>query len=167
MVHEPAGQLPPELVAVVLALAGVRRGDVVLDLAPSAGLTAGAAAAAGTHGTVLVRQAENTPLPAGATASFAEVEEAVSAGLVIGKVLLAAPETEARSLAPLLLAVRPLLAPGARVTVASRSGGGAISDGLPSVLAGCGLVVAHAEGLQLGGGRGRVALAVGRPAGAG
>lgn len=162
-----------ELAATVFALAGVRAGDVVLDLTPAAGLTAGFVAGAGRAGRVLALRRDDDSLAgvAGATGagveSISEPADLAGSDVRVAKVVCVQPEAEARALTSLLLAVRPLLAPGARVTAASRSGAGALTDGLPSVLAECGLVVVHAEGMSvvLGstGQARRLALAVGRP----
>ncbi len=160
------GRLPAELAAAVLALAGVRAGDVVLDLLPAAGLTAGLAAATGPGGSVLALCEPGEEAPLGATATIGAVTDLQAAQLRVGKVVLPAPAAAAPGLAELLVAVRGVLAPGARVTVAARPNGGALTEGLPAVLAACGLVVVHAEGLAVAGlPGGRVALAVGRPAG--
>lgn len=171
------GRVPAELAAAVLALAGVRGGDCVLDLLPAAGLAGGAAAAAGPRGRVVAVVGTDSvagvvgmdsvdgpqPLPDG-------IETVTDLGALadesVAKVLAIDPTAAARSLAPLLVAVRPLLAPGARVTVASAPNTGMLTEGLPSVLAACGLVVVHAEGLAVSSlPAGRVALAVGRAAG--
>ncbi len=162
------GRVPAELAAAVLALAGVRGGDCVLDLLPAAGLAGGAAAAAGPRGRVVALVGVDSidghqHLPDG-------IETVTDLGALgdesVAKVLAIDPTAAARSLAPLLVAVRPLLAPGARVTVASAPNTGMLTEGLPSVLAACGLVVVHAEGLAVSSlPAGRVALAVGRAAG--
>ncbi len=165
------GRVPAELAAAVLALAGVRGGDCVLDLLPAAGLAGGAAAAAGPRGRVVALVGidgidgidGHQHLPDG-------IETVTDLGALadesVAKVLAIDPTAAARSLAPLLVAVRPLLAAGARVTVASAPNTGMLTEGLPSVLAACGLVVVHAEGLAVSSlPAGRVALAVGRAAG--
>jgi len=154
---QPVGR---ELAAAVLAAAGVRRADRVLDLTPGAGLTAGLAAAAGPTGSVTAVLPPEADPPAGVrrAADLAALQRDAP----FTKVLLIAPEEPARALEPVLRAVRPLLAPGARVTVAARGNTGALAEGLPAVLAACALTVVHAEGLLLP--AGRAALAVGRPA---
>ncbi len=165
----PAGhRLPAELAAVVLALTGVRRGDVVLDLSPAAGLTASLAAAAGSTGSVIAHlpaHRPGDPLPPGADAVVSDPAQ-LDADERPSKVVLVDPDSDARALRPLLAATRGHLAPDARVTTAARAGAGAVLDGLPAVLAGCGLLLVHAEGLSLDPGGDtpsrRVALAVGR-----
>jgi len=171
------GRVPAELAAAVLALAGVRGGDCVLDLLPAAGLAGGAAAAAGPRGRVVALVGTDSVVGVVGMDSIDGhqhlpdgIETVTDLGALadesVAKVLAIDPTAAARSLAPLLVAVRPLLAPGARVTVASAPNTGMLTEGLPSVLAACGLVVVHAEGLAVSSlPAGRVALAVGRAAG--
>ncbi len=168
------GRVPAELAAAVLALAGVRGGDCVLDLLPAAGLAGGAAAAAGPRGRVVALVGTDSVVGIDSMDSHQHLPDGIETVTDLGaladesvaKVLAIDPTAAARSLAPLLVAVRPLLAPGARVTVASAPNTGMLTEGLPSVLAACGLVVVHAEGLAVSSlPAGRVALAVGRAAG--
>jgi hypothetical protein len=163
----PRRTVPPDLAAVVLALAGVRRGHVVLDLNPAAGLGAGAAAAAGEGGVVIAVQPRDRPLPPGVTHAISNPSEAATLpilrGARVSRVLLVAPTTEARLLEAAVAATLPVLAPGARVTAAARANFGTIDDGLPAVLARLGLQLTHAEGYDAV--TGPVALAVAVPAG--
>jgi hypothetical protein len=161
----PAVRVPGDLAAVVLALAGVRRGHVVLDLTPGAGLCAGAAAAAGESGVVVAVQDPGVPLPPGATVAVDEPGDAIDLpalnGSRVSRALLVAPTAEARSLERIIAATIGVLAPGARLTAVSRANtGGGIGDGLPAVLVRLGLQVAHAEGYDTPSGALAVAVAV-------
>lgn len=160
----PAVKVPGDLAAVVLALAGVRRGHVVLDLTPGAGLCAGAAAAAGESGVVIAVQDASTPLPAGAALSVSQPGDAIDLpalnGSRVSRALLVAPTAEAKSLERIIAATISVLAPGARLTAVSRANTGGMGDGLPAVLVRLGLQVAHAEGYDTPSGALAVAVAV-------
>jgi hypothetical protein len=147
------GPVSSDLTAVVLALAGIRRGHVVLDLTPGAGIGASAAAAAGEVGLVVAVQPRDKPLPAGVRHSVASAADATTLpslrGARISRVLVVAPHVEARTLEPALSEVLPLLAPGARVTAVARANtSGSMGEGLPGLLAALGLQIVHAEGID-------------------
>ena len=161
----PPAPVSADLSAALLALAGIRRGHVVLDLTPGAGLCKGASAAAGPHGLVIAHQPADLPLPIGAGCSVQNLETVLTTvptgGSRVARMLLTMPGVEARSLEPTIVAASSSLAPGARVTVACLPSQGAISDGLPAVLARCRLRVVHAE--RIDSVEGSVAVAVGVP----
>jgi hypothetical protein len=156
----------PELTAALLALAGIRRGHVVLDLTPAAGLCKGLSAAAGAHGLVIAHQSAQAPLPLGAGCAVQELETVLmtvpTGGSRVARLMLVLPEVEAVSMEHMLHAASGSLAPGARVTVACRPNEGRIEDGLLAVLVRAGLRVVHAERIEAP--EGSVAVAVGVPA---
>jgi hypothetical protein len=163
--------LPPvtvsaELAAAVLAMAGIRRGHVVLDLTPTAGLCAGMAAAAGSHGLVIAHQDPELPLPLGAGCAVEDLwhtlELAPTAGSRVARLVLTAPAVDARAVEETLRSAVGSLGPGARVTVVCRPSAADISSGLPAVLSRAGLRVVHAERLHAS--EGPVSAAVGVPA---
>jgi predicted methyltransferase len=92
--------LSREAVAATLALAGVRSGAQVLDLAPDAGLTRAARAAAGASGRV------DGALPA--------------PGVGYGHLLAVRPTACAEEVIAQVEQVRPCLVPAARVVLGSR-----------------------------------------------
>lgn len=102
--------LSREAVAVVLALAGVRSGALALDLAPDAGLTRAARAAAGATGRV------DCDLPA--------------PGAEYGHLLAVWPTACAEEVIARVEQVRPYLAPQARVVLGSRGPLPPLADGL-------------------------------------
>jgi hypothetical protein len=162
----PPAPVSPELAAALLALAGIRRGHVVLDLTPTAGLCKGLSAAAGAHGLVIAHQDADLPLPIGAGCAVQELTTVLTTvptgGSRVARMMLTLPAVEALNLEGMLNAAISSLAPGARVTVACRPNEGRIEDGLPSVLVRAGLRVVHAERILSP--EGSVAVAVGVPA---
>jgi len=158
---EPLPGLAPDLAAAVLALAGIRNGQLVLDLTPAARLTASAAAAAGPQGRIVVLQPTTRALPPGATRAATTPAGSVEGGERLARVLAVAPQRTARELAAVLGACMPHLAGGARIAVLTKASSGRVGEGLPAVLAELGLEVLHAEGMQTP--AGRLAIAVARP----
>jgi hypothetical protein len=162
----PPAPVSSDLAAALLAMAGIRRGHVVLDLTPSAGLCRGAAAAAGAHGLVIAHQPAEQVLPLGAGCAVQELGTVLTTvptgGSRVARMLVTLPHVDALSAEPLIGAAVSSLAPGARVTVACKPSEGRIEDGLPSVLVRCGLRVVHAE--RISSPEGDVTVGVGVPA---